>query len=121
MALNIKKLSVMIAITVLILPFVHEQASAQVGKQEMMVLLKVTNTKTQTVHVTEWDLAAYQFEENIPVDVPDFRLSKLKRIFGTDSFTFTYQKKVIEANWIHFEVELSGTPSVGEVLSIRFV
>jgi hypothetical protein len=117
----LKKLLAIIASIALILPIVLDQADAQSSKPKITIWLKVTNTKTQTIHVTEWTPGAYQFEENIPIDVPDFRLTKLKRIFGTDSFTFTFQKKASEANWFHFSVELGGTPSIGEVLSIKFV
>jgi hypothetical protein len=117
-----KKLFAIIAIAALILPIIlAEQAHAQSGKQQLQVWLKVTNTKTDTIHVTEWTLRAYQFEKNIPIDVPDFKVSKIKKIFGTDSLTFTFQKKVHQGNWLHFKVELGGTPSIGEVLSIKFV
>jgi len=118
----LEKLLAMIAIAALILPIVlADQVHAQSGKQQQNVWLKVTNTKTGTVHVTEWPLAAYQFEKNIPIDVPDFKASKIKKIFGTDAFTFTFQKRIHEGSWLHFKVELGGTPSIGEVLSIRFV
>ena len=117
-----KKILVMIAIGTLILPIVlAEQAHAQSGKEVLKVWLKVTNTKNDTVRVTEWKLGAYQFEKNIPIDLPDFKVSKIKKIFHTDLFTFTLQKKVVERSWLHFKVELGGTPVIGEVLSIRFV
>ena len=117
-----KKILAIIAIAALILPIaIAHQVHAQSGKQEMKVWLKVTNTKTGTVRVTEWPLGAYQFEENIPIDVPDHKVSKIKKIFGTDAFTFTYDRKIHEATWLHFKVELGGTPAIGEVLSVKFV
>ena len=117
-----KKLFVIIAIAALILPIVlAEQVYAQSGKQQQKVWFEVTNTKTGSIHVTEWTLRAYQFEKHTPIDLPDFKVSEIKKIFGTDAFTFTFQKKAHGGSWLHFKVELGGTPSIGEVLSIRFV
>lgn len=116
------KLVAMIMITALIIPLVlADQADAQSGKQEQKIWLKVTNTKTGITHVTEWKLSAYQFEEHIPIDVIDSKVSKLKSAFGTDAFTFTIQKKMVEGTWHHFKVEVGGTAAVGEVLSVKFV
>ena len=117
-----KRLLAVLAIGALILPVaLAAQANSQSEKTELKVWLKVTNTKTGTVHTAEWVLGAYQFENNIPIDVPDFKVAKMKKIFSTDAFTFTFQKKVHQGSWLHFEVELGGTPVIGEVLSIKFV
>lgn len=118
----VKKLLVMVVIAALILPVIlADQAHAQIGKQQEEVWLKVTNTKTGTVHVTTWKIGSYQFEQNIPINVPDHEVLKIKKIFGTEKFTFTLQKKTVEAGWLHFKVELGGTPNIGRILSIQFV
>ena len=119
---NLRKLLAIIAIVALILPIALAlQADAQSSKTDLKVWLKVVNTKTGTERVTEWKLGAYQFEENIPIDVPAFKVAKIKKIFDSDSFAFTFQDKIRKGSWLHFDVELSGTPVIGEVLTIRFV
>jgi hypothetical protein len=119
--MNFRKLLTIITIVALMLPIALTiQADAQ-SKADLKVWLKVVNTKTGTERVTEWELGAYQFEENIPIDVPAFKVSKIKKIFDTDSFAFTFQDKVRKGSWLHFDVELSGTPVIGEVLTIKFV
>jgi hypothetical protein len=118
----LRKLLTIIAIVALMLPIALAiQADAQSSKADLKVWLKVVNTKTGTERVTEWDLGAYQFEENIPIDVPAFKVAKIKKIFDSDSFAFTFQDKVRKGSWLHFDVELSGTPVIGEVLTIKFV
>jgi hypothetical protein len=120
--ISLRKLLTIIAIVALILPIaLAVQVDAQSSKADLKVWLKVVNTKTGTESVTEWKLGAYQFEENIPIDVPAFKVAKIKKIFDTDSFAFTFQDKVRKGSWLHFDVELSGTPVIGEVLTIRFV
>jgi len=120
--MNLRKLLMVTAIGALILPIaLAAQADAQSSKADLKVWLKVVNTKTGTEHVTEWKLGAYQFEENIPIDVPAFKVAKITKIFDTDSFAFTFQDKVRKGSWLHFDVELSGTPVIGEVLTIKFV
>jgi len=120
--ISLRKLLTIIAIVALILPIaLAVQADAQSSKADLKVWLKVVNTKTGAERVTEWKLGAYQFEENIPIDVPAFKVAKIKKIFDTDSFAFTFQDKVRKGSWLHFDVELSGTPVIGEVLTIRFV
>ncbi|MGH9922463.1 MAG: hypothetical protein ACRD38_06905 [Nitrososphaerales archaeon] len=119
---NLRKLLTIIAIVALILPIaLAVQADAQSSKADLKVWLKVVNTKTGIERVTEWKLGAYQFEENIPIDVPAFKVAKIKKIFDSDSFAFTFQDKVRKGSWLHFDVELSGAPVIGEVLTIRFV
>ncbi len=98
-----------------------EEVYEETRKLGSSVTLKVTNTKTDTVTTRVWDLSAYTFEEDIPLDVPSFKLKKIQRIFGTDSFDFTLQNKVFETKWLHFEVELIGTPVVGKGLSVQFI
>ncbi len=116
-----KKLLIMVVIAALILPVIlADQAHAQIGKQQEEVWLKVTNTKTGTVHMTTWKIGSYQFEQNIPIDVPDYKLFKIKKIFGSDKFTFTFQKKTVETSWLHFKVELGGTSNIGRNLTIKF-
>lgn len=120
--MNLRKLLTIIAIVALMLPIALAiQADAQSSKADLKVWLKVVNTKTGTERVTEWELGAYQFEENIPIDVPAFKVAKIMKIFDTDSFAFTFQDKVRKGSWLHFDVELSGTPVIGEVLTIKFV
>jgi hypothetical protein len=119
--MNLRKLLTIVAFVALMLPVTLAiQADAQ-SKADLKVWLKVVNTKTGTERVTEWKLGAYQFEENIPIDVPAFKVAKIKKIFDTDSFAFTFQDKVRKGSWLHFDVELSGTPVIGEVLTVRFV
>lgn len=66
-------------------------------------------------------MTAYTFERKVPIEVPQFTVNKMHRIFGTDSFSFTWQNKVFEAEWLHFKVEVIGTPPVGRGLSIQFM
>lgn len=110
-----------IAISTLLLPLIIDHADSQQGNPERNVMLKVTNTKTDTVRTRVWDLSAYTFEQKVPIDVPDFKVKKIKHIFGSDSFSFTLQDRVFEGEWLHFEVELIGTPTVGKGLSVQFV
>ncbi len=118
----VKKLLVTVAIAALILPVIlADQAHAQKGKVQEEVWLKVTNTKTGTVHVSTWKLAQYQFEQHKPINVSGHTVLKIKKIFGEDNFTFTFQKKTVEASWLHFKVELGGTTNIGRILSVNFM
>jgi len=116
-----KRLFAAIAIATLLLPAIIDQTDAQEGKYERSVMLKVTNTKTGDVQMKVWDLTAYTFEMNVSIDVPSYKLKKVNQIFGTNSFSFTQQNKVFEGEWIHFKVELIGTPLVGRGLSVQFI
>lgn len=115
-----KRLFAVVAITALLLPVILDHVDAQSGKYERSVTLKVTDTKTGAVHTKVWDLSAYTYEQKIPIDVPQFKVKKIKQIFGTDTFSFTLQNKVFEGKWLHFKVEVVGTPLVGKGLSVRF-
>lgn len=115
-----KSLIVMFAIAILLL-LLALRAEAQEGARELTVTLKVTNTKTGTVHTRAWDLDSYTFQDKIPINVPDFKVKKIKSIFGSNTFTFTLNNKAFEGHWLHFDVELSGTIVVGKGLSVRFV
>jgi len=119
--ISLKLLFAAIAITTLILPIILVQAYAQEGRIERSLTLKVTNTKTDTVQMRVWNLTAYTFEQNIPIDVPQFQVKKIKKIYGTDTFSFTLQNKVFEGEWLHFKVEVIGTPVVGKGLRVQFI
>ena len=115
-----KTLIAVFAITVLLLPLALN-AEAQKGGHELSVTLKVTNTKTGEVRTKTWDMKSYTFTNKIPIDVPDYRLKKISRIFGTDTFAFTVQDPAYRGEWLHFKVELVGTVLIGKSLSVRFV
>jgi hypothetical protein len=97
------------------------QAYSQEGKVDLSVTMKVTNMNTGTVKTKVWNLSAYTFEQKIPIEVSDFKLDKIMKIYGTDSFTFTLDNKEFGGKWLHFKVELIGTPLAGRILDIRFI
>ena len=115
-----KLLFAAILISTLLLPVILDQGYAQEETFEKSLTLEVTNTKTGAVKTRVWDLSTYSFEQVVSVDVPKFRVSKMKQAFGTDKFRFTLQNKVLEADWVHFEVKLTGTPTVGKGLRVQF-
>lgn len=111
----------LVAIATLVLPLLLDQVDAQTGKLERSVTMNVTNKKTGITQSKVWDLSAYTFETNVPIDVPNFQVRKIKQTFGTDSFSFTLQTKSFEGQWLHFTIEILGTPPVGRGLSVKFV
>ena len=115
-----KLLFITILIGTLLLPVILDQGYAQEETPAKSLTLEVTNTKTGAVSTRVWDLSTYSFEQVVSVDVPEFRVSKIKQVFGTDTFSFALQNKVLEADWLHFEVKLSGTPTVGKGLKVQF-
>ena len=114
-----KRLLALVAIAMLLLPVVY-QIDSHALTIERTVTLKVTNTKTGSVQTKVWDLTDYTFGER-NIDVSHASLSKIKRVYHSDSFAFTFQNKVFEGKWMHFTVELSGTPLVGKGLNIKFI
>ncbi len=117
-----KKLLAIFAIAALILPVViTDHARALMWKQQESVWLKITNIKTGEVRMLSWDLGRYHFEHNVQIDVSHFKANVIKKAFGTDRFTFTYQKRTIEASWHNFKMVLEGTPNIGQNMSVKFV
>lgn len=95
-------------------------AYGQMITHERTITLKITNTKTNDVKTIVWKLTGYTFGER-PIDVDNIMLTKIKRIYNADSFSFTLNNKAFHGQWLHFNVELIGTPLVGKGLTIRFV
>lgn len=114
-----KRLLALVAITVLLLPLVY-QIDSHALTIERTVTLKVTNTKTGSVQTKVWDLTGYTFGER-NIDTSHALLTKIKRVYHSDSFAFTLQNKVFEGKWLHFKVELTGTPPVGKGMNIKFI
>ena len=96
-----------------------QQASAEFGTT--MVWMTVTNTKTDTVKTSEWASEGYLFERSIPIDVDDLKEKKIKQIFGTTKFTFTWQMDEYEATWYHFKVAIGTKTDPSKTLRITFV
>ncbi len=116
-----KALIALIAIITLSLPPILNQAYSDVLQQERSVTLKITNTKTGIVKTTVWNIKDYTFQK-ATIDVSDLMVKKIKKIFGTESFSFGLNKKTVERNWLHFKVELMGKPMiVGKGWTIMFV
>lgn len=114
-----KGLIALVAITVLLLPIAY-QIDSHALTIERTVTLKVTNTNTGSVQTKVWNLTDYTFGER-NIDVSHVLLSKIKRVYHSDAFAFTFQNKVFEGEWMHFDVELIGTPLVGKGLNIKFI
>ncbi len=111
----------LIAIVTLSLPLILNQAYSEVLQHERSVTLKITNTKTGIVKTTEWNIKDYTFQKT-NIDVSDFMVKKIKKIFGTDSFSFALNKKAVERKWLHFDLELTGKPIiVGKEWNMKFV
>jgi len=115
-----KTLIAAVALAVLLLPFILNQANAQMITHERSVTLKVTNTKTNTITTKVWKLTGYTFGER-PLDISDITVSKIKRALHTDSFSFTLHNRSFDGKWLHYNVELIGTPLVGQGLKIKFL
>lgn len=111
----------LLAISVLFLQLGIHQSYAQEGSIDRSLTLQVTDTRTGIVRTQVWDLSAYTFEQVIVLDVPDYRVDKIDRIYGTDSLSFTLDRKVISGEWLSFEVDLIGTPIVGKRLRVQFI
>lgn len=114
-----KELLALIAIVTL-LPLIVHQAYSQQGTPERTITFKITNTKTGTVTTKVWSMTGHTFGERF-VDVPDFTANKIKRSFYTDSFSFTQQNHFFVGKWLHFDVEMIGTPLVGTGLTVKFI
>lgn len=96
-----------------------QQVSADTGMQK--VWMTITNTKTDTVKVVEWESQRYLFEKNIPFDVDDIKEKKIKRIFGTNKFTFTWQMNSYDSSWYHFNVSIEMKPTPGTTMRVVFI
>jgi len=96
-----------------------QQASAEVGAAK--VWMTITNTKTDTVKTLQWIPDRYLFEKSIPVDVDHLKEKKIKQIFGTTKFTFTWQFDKYEATWHHFKVVIGTKTDPSKTLRITFV
>lgn len=96
-----------------------QQASAEFGEHK--VWMSITNTKTGTVKTMEWTSTAFLFEAgSIPVDVDHLKERKVKQIFGTTDFTFTWQMANYEAEWYHFKVVIGTKAEPGKTFKITF-
>ncbi len=115
-----KGLIAALSIATLLLPLLLEQAYSQQGIIERSVTLKITNSKNGAVITKVWNITGYTFGEK-SIDVSDRMLKKIKHIFNTDSFSFTYENKVFKGKWLYYKAELIGTPLVGKGLTIKFM
>lgn len=113
-----KVLALVSALT-LLLPIIG-YAYAQEGTIDRTVTMQITNTKTGSVKTKVWNITSWTFGDR-PIDVSDVLLKKIERIYNTKSFRFTLQNNFFEAEWLHFEVRIAGTPLVGTGLDIKFV
>jgi hypothetical protein len=84
------------------------------------VIMKITSKKTGIIHTKTWDLTSWTFGER-PIDVSGNMLQKIRKIYHTDSFDFTLSDKVFRSEWLHFNIEMTGSPLVGKGLSVKFV
>jgi len=116
----LKRIVVIVAISILLLPLILNRADAQMITHERNLTLKVSNSKSDAFHTKVWKLTGYTFGER-NIDVSDILLSKIKRTYHTDTFTFTLNNKVFQEQWLHFKVELIGTPLVGKGMTVRFI
>lgn len=87
---------------------------------ERTLTLNIMNTKTGIITTRMWNFTLYTFGER-NVDVSDTMLKKIESIFYTDSFSFTLQNKAFTGKWLHFDVELIGTPPVGSGMDVKFI
>lgn len=112
---GMKGMFAVLAITSLLLPIILNHAYAQSMTHERTVTLKITDTRNGNVAKKEWNLTGYTFGER-NIDVSNNMLNKIKRIYNTDSFSFTLQNKTFMGEWLHYKIELIGTPLVGKGL-----
>lgn len=117
---GMKRMLAILAIGALLLPIILNLAYAQMITHERTVTLKITDTRNGKVATKEWNLTGYTFGER-NIDVSNNMLNKIKKIYNTDSFSFTLQKKTFMGEWLHYKVELIGTPLVGKGLKVKFI
>ena len=67
---------------------VAQYTKADFGKTN--VWMNITNMKTNTVKTLKWEASGFQFESNVPVAVDSLKEKKIKQIFGTNEFKFTW-------------------------------
>lgn len=96
-----------------------QQVNADFGTHTIWMNIK--NTKTDTVKTVEWTSERFLFEKNIPVDVDHLKVKKIKQIFGTNKFTFTWQMDNYEANWHQFQVSIGMKAQPGTTLRVTFI
>lgn len=86
------------------------------------VNLDVYNTKFET-HRSSLVGDAYTFEtaNTIKVYVSERLLDRIKDIYGTTEFVFTYQNNEYNASYRVWDVKLSANVVPGKVLTVRFV
>ncbi len=96
-----------------------QQASAEFGERK--VWMTITNTRTDTVKTIEWTSDRFLFESSVTVDVHWLQLKKIKDVFGTNKFTFTWQSKMHEVEWHHFKVTINADTIAGSNLRITFI
>jgi hypothetical protein len=112
---------VAITITALFLPLILQQGYSDIGPYERTLTLKITNTKTGDVKTKVWNFKEWTFQEP-SVDVSDFMVKKMKKVFNTETFSFSLSSKVYEGEWLHFKVELTETPILlGRGFTVKFV
>lgn len=95
------------------------QANADFGTTT--VLMNITNTKTNTVKTLEWGADRYQFEENFAVNVDDLKEKKIKQIFGTNEFVFTWQFHEYQTEWYHFKVNIATQVQPTNPMKVTFM
>jgi hypothetical protein len=84
------------------------------------VWMNVVNMKTNTAKTLEWEAKGYQFEKDIPVQIDELKERKIKQIFGTKEFKFTWQLQEYETVWYHFKVSIGFKAPLGKPIKISF-
>lgn len=98
---------------------VAQYAKADFGKTS--VLMNITNMKTNTVKTLKWETDGFQFERNISVVVDPLKEKKVKQIFGTNEFKFTWQLQEYETVWYNFKVSIGIKAQPGKPIKISFM
>lgn len=98
---------------------IAQQVRAGLGKTAVM--MEITNMKTNTTKMVQWEVDRYQFEENFPVQVDDLKVRKIKQIFNTNEFTFTWQLDEYQKIWHHFEVKITAKAPPANPMKVTFV
>lgn len=93
-------------------------ASAEVGKPA--VWMSITNTKTGTMKTLKWEPDGYEFEKKVTISVDDMKDRKIKQVFGTNEFRFTWQLVSYENAWQHFIVTIGTKAEPGRPINVFF-
>ncbi len=113
-----RELISIIVIAVLFLPLILQQANAEIGPYSRTLILKITNMKTGDVKTRVWNFDAWTFTKPL-IDVPEYTV---KKIFYTDTFSFSLSSETYDGKWLHFKVELTETPIlIGRGFTAKFV